>query len=284
MTGEDGESEDPRAFVNQAAWKRLLVLIAGSFMNFMLGFIIVLCLYSSAAAFIAPKIDSFMDGCPYNSADALQPGDRFYAVDGHRIRISSDITDFLDRGGDTHSITVIRDGKKLKLGEMEFTRREYDGYEGEYFGFNLGYDEATPSNRLKYSWDMTMEFVRWVWMGLEELFSGGASVNDLSGPVGIVDMMAETGANAATTRDAIEEILYLGAFIAINLAVMNMLPIPALDGGRVFMLIITLIIEKITRRKLDPKYESYIHAAGMIILLALMAFIMLHDIWRLIVK
>lgn len=284
MTGEDGESEDPRAFVNQAAWKRLLVLVAGSFMNFLLGFIIILCLYSSAAAFIAPKVETFMDGCPLNSAEALQEGDRFYAIDGHRIYIASDITDFLDRGDSRHDLTLIRDGKKLKLEGIEFVRREYEGHEGQYFGFNLGYDEATPASKLQYAWSMTKEFVRWVWMGLEQLFSGGASVNDLSGPVGIVDMMAETGAQAASTRDAIEDILYIGAFIAVNLAVMNMLPIPALDGGRVFTLLITLIIEKITRRKLDPKYESYIHAAGMIILLALMAFIMLHDIWRLIVK
>lgn len=284
MTGEDGECEDPRAFVNQAVWKRLLVLIAGSFMNFLLGFVIILCLYSSAAAFIAPKIETFMDGCPYNSAEMLQTGDRFYSIDGHRIYISQDISDFLDKGGDLHSITVIRDGKKLKLGEMEITRREYEGYEGKYFGFTLGYDEATPGTRLKYAKDMTMEFVRWVWMGLEELFSGGASVDDLSGPVGIVDMMAETGSQAETARDAIENILYIGAFIAVNLAVMNMLPIPALDGGRVFTLLITFVIEKLTRRKLDPKYESYIHAAGMIILFALMAFIMLHDIWKLIVK
>lgn len=284
MTGEDGESEDPRAFVNQPVWKRLLVLAAGSFMNFLLGFVIVLCLYSSAAAFIAPKIETFMDGCPYNSAEMLQPGDRFHSIDGHRVYISQDISEFLDRGGDRHSITVIRDGKKLNLGEMEISRREYEGYEGEYFGFNLGLDEATPGAKFKYACSMTAEFVRWVWMGLEELFSGGASVNDLSGPVGIVDMMAETGAQAETTRDAIDGILYLGAFIAVNLAVMNMLPIPALDGGRIFTTLITLIVEKITRRKLDPKYESYIHAAGMILLFALMAFIMLHDIWKLIVK
>jgi len=78
--------------------------------------------------------------------------------------------------------------------------------------------------------------------------------------------------------------VYLGAFIAVNLAIMNMLPIPALDGGRVFFLIVTWLIETITRKRLDPKYEGYVHAAGMILLLALMALIMFNDIVRIVVK
>ena len=81
--------------------------------------------------------------------------------------------------------------------------------------------------------------------------------------------------------DALYNILYLGAFIAINLAIMNMLPIPALDGGRIFLLLVTLVIEAITRKKLDPKYEAWIHAAGMVLLLGLMAVIMFNDIVKL---
>jgi regulator of sigma E protease len=126
-----------------------------------------------------------------------------------------------------------------------------------------------------------MEFCRWVWSGLAELLKGRVSVKEMSGPVGIVDMIAETGEQAESTSDAFYSIFYLGAFIAINLAVMNMLPIPALDGGRVFLLLVTALIEAVTRRKLDPKYEGYIHAAGMVLLLAFMAFIMFNDILKL---
>ena len=79
-------------------------------------------------------------------------------------------------------------------------------------------------------------------------------------------------------------IFYLGAFIAVNLALMNMLPIPALDGGRVFLLLVTMLIEALTKKKLDPKYEGYIHAAGMVLLLALMAFVMFNDIIRIVMK
>ena len=121
-----------------------------------------------------------------------------------------------------------------------------------------------------------------VWMSLEQLFSGKVGVKDLSGPVGIVDMMAETGEQAASTVDALYNIFYLGAFIAVNLAVMNLLPIPALDGGRVFLLLVTWLIESVTRKKLNPKYEGYIHAGGMVLLLALMAFVMFNDIVRIV--
>ena len=121
-----------------------------------------------------------------------------------------------------------------------------------------------------------------VWMSLGMLINGEAGVKDLSGPVGIVELMAETGEQAESTSDAIYNILYLGAFIAVNLAIMNLLPIPALDGGRVFLLLVTWLIESLTHKKLDPKYEGYIHGAGMILLLALMGFVMLNDIWKII--
>ena len=103
----------------------------------------------------------------------------------------------------------------------------------------------------------------------------------MSGPIGIVDMMNDMGKSAETPRIAIDNILYFSAFIAINLAIMNMLPIPALDGGRVFLLIVTVIIEAITRRKLDSKYESYINSVGMVLLLGLMALVMFNDVWKL---
>ena len=281
MTGEDGESEDPRAFVNQKLWKRLLVLVAGAAMNFLLGFVIVFILYSGASAYYAPKIASFMEGCPYESADGLQVGDRFYKIDGHRVLSTSDVSEFL-ADGTVHTIVVERDGKKVKLENFEMEKREYDGYDRLMYGFSLGLDEPTFYYHVRHTWETTLDFVRMVFDSLHQLVSGEASVNDLSGPVGIVELMAETGEQAESTSDAFFDIAYLGAFIAVNLAVMNLLPIPALDGGRVFLLLVTGLIELITRRKLDPKYEGYIHAAGMALLLALMAYVMFHDVFRIV--
>ena len=104
----------------------------------------------------------------------------------------------------------------------------------------------------------------------------------MSGPVGIVQQMSNVANASETWVDALMNMLYFGGFIAVNLAVMNMLPIPALDGGRILFLILTWCIERIIRRKLDPKYEGYIHAAGLVLLIGLMLFVMYNDIVRII--
>ena len=280
MEGEDTSSEDPRAFTNQPVLKKLLILVAGSFNNFLLGLIVIFCLYLGAAAFVAPVIAGFQEGCPYEGEDALLVGDRFVKIDGHRIYQYYDVSDFLSRGDGTYDLVILRDGKKITLKDFSMKKIRYDGQDRELYGFHFGYDEATLGVKLRYSWDTAMEFGRMVWMGLSQLVHGEVGLNEMSGPVGIVEVMAETGESAESTSDAIYDILYLGAFIAVNLAIMNMLPIPALDGGRVFLLLVTFCIEKIVRKKLDPKYEGYIHTAGMVLLLAFMALVMFNDILK----
>ena len=254
MTGEDEASDDPRAFTSQAAWKRIIILAAGAFMNFVLGLVIIALLYSSASAFRSPILSGFMEGCPYESAE----------------------------GDGSYDLVMIRDGKKISLENFKLVPLQYEGQENKMYGFYFGYEEATLGVKLRYTWDTAMEFGRMVWMGLEQLVSGQVGVKDLSGPVGIVDMMAETGEQAASTSDALYNIFYLAAFVAVNLAIMNLLPIPALDGGRIFLLLVTWIIEHLTRKKLDPKYEGYIHAGGMVLLLGLMALVMINDIVRIV--
>lgn len=279
--GEDEESDDPRAFVNQGFCKKFFILCAGSFMNFVLGVVLIVIMYAPAQGFIEPVISDFLDGCPYNSSDAFQVGDRFYSIDGHRIYLNSDVSMFLERGDGVYDIVVIRDGEKVEFSDMELTRA-VETEQGMKYGFTWTISEANFGAKLRYTWNTAMEFSRLVWLGLGDLIHGAVGVDDMAGPVGIVDMMNEVGSSAASTADAIYSMLYFSAFIAINLAIMNMLPIPALDGGRVFLMIVTVIVEAITRRRLDPKYEGYIHAGGMILLLLLMAFIMYNDIARLI--
>lgn len=279
--GEDEESDDPRAFVNQGFCKKFFILCAGSFMNFVLGVVLIVIMYAPAQGFIEPVISDFLDGCPYNSSDAFQVGDRFYSIDGHRIYLNSDVSMFLERGDGVYDIVVIRDGEKVEFSDMELTRA-VKTEQGMKYGFTWTISEANFGAKLRYTWNTAMEFSRLVWLGLGDLIHGAVGVDDMAGPVGIVDMMNEVGSSAASAADAIYSMLYFSAFIAINLAIMNMLPIPALDGGRVFLMIVTVIVEAITRRRLDPKYEGYIHAGGMILLLLLMAFIMYNDIARLI--
>ena len=280
MEGEDGSSDDLRSFTAQKPWKRLLILCAGSFNNFLLGLLIIFCLYLGASAFASPTIASFMEGCPYERADGLQVGDRFISIDGHRVRQYYDVGDFLSAGDGVYDIVLQRDGKRVRLENFEMVKLQYEGQEKKLYGFNLGYEKATLAVKLRHTWDTAMEFSRMVWMGLGQLARGEVGLRDLSGPVGIVDVMAETGENAESTRDAVYDILFLSAFIAINLAIMNMLPIPALDGGRVFLLLVTVVIEAVTGKKLDPKYEAYVHGAGMVLLLGLMGVIMLNDVLK----
>ena len=280
MAGEDEASNDPRAFTNKPAWQRIIILCAGAFMNFVLGFVIVLILYSGAYAFRSAEIADFMEGCPYESAEGLHKGDRFYKIDGKRIYMQMDVDDFLSQGNGVYDLVMLRDGEKVSLEKFKMVPVEYEGQSRKMYGFYFGYEDATPGTVLKNAWNTCMEFSRWVKLGLEELIHGRVKMEELSGPVGIVDLMAETGEAAETTGDALYNIFYLTAFIAVNLAIMNMLPLPALDGGRVFLLLVSWVIESVTGKKLDPKYEGYIHAAGMVLLLGLMAFIMFHDLWR----
>ena len=126
-----------------------------------------------------------------------------------------------------------------------------------------------------------MDTVRLVRLSLQMLIRGQAGLKDMSGPVGIVQQMSTVAEQSATRLDAMLNMLYFGAFIAINLAVMNLLPIPALDGGRVVGLLITTAVEALTHKKVNPKYEGYLHGAGMLLLLGLMAVIMFKDIWTL---
>ena len=284
MAGEDEESDDPRAFTNQSFWKKFVILCAGSFMNLVLGIVLILIMYAGAQAFVTPTIDHFMDGCPYEGTEAMQAGDTFYSIDGQRIYLVSDVSSFLMRGDGVYDIVMLRDGEKVELKDFALTTKTYAEYanDGPKYGFVFGYTEATFGTKLEYTWNTTLEFSRLVWLGLGDLINGKVGLKDMSGPVGIVDMMNEVGQQAESTKAAADNLLYISAFIAVNLAIMNMLPIPALDGGRVFLMIVTVIIEAVSRKKLDPKYEGYIHLGGMVLLLGLMALVMYNDIAKLI--
>ena len=119
-------------------------------------------------------------------------------------------------------------------------------------------------------------------LSLQMLVRGQVGLRDMSGPVGIVQQMSVVADSSPTRYAAMMNMLYFGGFIAINLAVMNLLPIPALDGGRVVGVLITTAVEAVTKKKINPKYEGYLHGAGMIALLGLMALIMFKDIFVLI--
>ena len=282
MEGEDGSSDNPRSFDKADWWKRFIILVAGAAMNFITGVALMVIVYLPAQRVVVPVIASFEDYCTISGETGLQPGDRILEVDGERIYVQSDFSLILSMNpGDVHDLVVERNGQKMVLNDFFMEKHpvtDASGTERRMFGMNFTLEELDFGGKLRYAWAQTLDTVRMVRLSLQMLITGQAGITDMSGPVGIVQMMSETAEASDTKFDAILNLLYFGAFIAINLAVMNLLPIPALDGGRVVGLLITTVVEGITRKKIDPKYEGYLHGAGMMFLLGLMAVIMFKDI------
>ena len=282
MEGEDGGSDNPRSFDKADWWKRFIILVAGAAMNFITGVALMVIVYLPAQRVVVPVIASFEDYCTISGETGLQPGDRILEVDGERIYVQSDFSLILSMNpGDVHDLVVERNGQKMVLNDFFMEKHpvtDASGTERRMFGMNFTLEELDFGGKLRYAWAQTLDTVRMVRLSLQMLITGQAGITDMSGPVGIVQMMSETAEASDTKFDAILNLLYFGAFIAINLAVMNLLPIPALDGGRVVGLLITTVVEGITRKKIDPKYEGYLHGAGMMFLLGLMAVIMFKDI------
>ena len=289
MEGEDGDSQDPRSFTAAKWWKRLIILCAGAFMNLLTGFLVMVILFGFFYQLpLTAKVTGFMEGNVVES-QGLQLGDTLYAIDGRRIYMKTDF-DMLETRlkTDRCDLTVLRDGEKVELKDFNLTRAEItdaDGNTGKYLGIYFGvYEEKNLLTVNKYACYQCLDFTRMVWYGLQDLFTGKVGVREMGGPVKIVEFMTESGKSAPTVLDGVLYVLYLGAFIAVNLAVMNMLPIPALDGGRVLFLLIGTAFTAITKKRIDPKYEGWIHGGAMILLLGFMAFIFLKDIWEIMAR
>lgn len=286
MEGEDGNSDNPRAFDKAAWWKRLIILVAGAAMNFLAGLALLLVFFGADDSFVMPVVSQIEQGCAIAGENGFQVGDRILEVDGERIYVYSDFELILGlNGGEIHDILLERNGEKILLDDFAMVKKEFsdpDGGKSLRYGFSFTLVEATFGQTLKYVWNSAIDTVRLVRLSLQMLLTGQAGIKDVGGPVMIVQQMSEVADASPSVGYAILNLTYFGAFIAINLAVMNLLPIPALDGGRVVGLLITTAVEAVTRKKINPKFEGYLHAGGMILLLILMAVIMFKDIFVLI--
>jgi membrane-associated protease RseP (regulator of RpoE activity) len=189
--------------------------------------------------------------------------------------------DMIGRSG--KNIVVSVNGERVVLKDFPMSRYKYE-FEGNlYQGFGLIFgqveDLSIPA-RIGQGFAQTLDFVRMVWMSLGDLVTGRVAVSELSGVIGVVDVVSEVGANSATAALGVQNVFYFMALIAVNLAVMNMLPIPALDGGRIFFVLLNGLIYAVARRRIPEKYEGYVHAGAFVVLLALMAVVALHDVWN----
>ena len=285
MEGEDGDSDNPRSFTRAAWWKRLIILVAGAAMNLLVGVIIVALVLSFQPRYVTTELATVEDWSTVGGASGLQAGDRIVEFDSDPIRVYDDfhLSTVLLKDGN-YDIVVERDGQLLELKDVPMVRQlvQYeDGSQEMLYGISFAVTDTTAGSVPGRIIPTAMSHVKSVLVSLRMLFTGQAGIQDMGGPVKIVQMMSEVAEESGSVSYAVLNLFNFGALIAINLAVMNMLPIPALDGGRALGVVLTAAVEAVTKKKINPKYEGYIHAAGMVVLLAFMAFIMLKDIWGL---
>ena len=283
MEGEDTDTDNPRSFQKAAWWKRLIILMAGAVMNFVVGVALMAVVYLPTETIVVPVISSFEDFATVGGENGLQVGDRVLEVDGEKIYVQSNFSMMLTLNpGERHDLLVERNGQEILLDYFLMEKHETLDEQGNpvmLYGMNFSYQDLNLLGKLRYAWDNCVDTVRMVRLSLQMIVRGQAGIQDMSGPVGIVSMMSDVAESSETWLIALMNMLYFGAFLGINLAVMNLLPIPALDGGRIVALLITTAVEAVTRKKINPKYEAYLHGAGMILLLALMAVVMFKDIF-----
>ena len=276
MEGEDSESENEHAFGKASLPRRMLIVAAGALMNFLVGFLIVLAVMrpnGPDGGYIVATLASVDPASTAAAEGGLQAGDEILKVDGYNILLRSDFEVALARGDDTtYEIVVRRDGEKITLPAVKLEATIDAGDGRKMIGLTFAEQPNSIGLRLSMAVRTSISYARMVWASLGMLVSGQVGVDQFTGPVGVASMMATTASYS------IAAFLQLVAFISINLGVMNLLPLPALDGGRLLF----LIIEAVRRKPIPPKYEGYIHAAGLALLLALMVYVTGQDILRII--
>lgn len=261
---------DGRDFAEASPWQRFFVIAAGALMNFVLGFILLLVLVSSGNAVTSKIIYDFQGENPRSQATGLQADDEIMAVNGHICFTAEDVMYELQRAeSDGVSITVLRDGKLVTLPDVQFdSATNEDGTTSMVLDFRVYGIEKTPRSVFQGAVRYFCYYARVILRGFLDLFTGNVGINELSGPVGVVNAVSEA------VRYGWRDVLSLAAVITVNLGVFNLLPIPGLDGCKLLF----LAAEGITRRELPARFQMAINAAGMILLLMLMALTTVQDV------
>lgn len=278
--GEDDEATDsPGNFNNKSVWARISVIAAGAVFNFILAFIMSV-LIIAMTGYDAPVIGEVDAEFPAAEAGLL-PGDKIVKMNDEKINIFREITMYNQfhqleeteitflRGGEKHTVTIMQKMDE----ELGYAR----------FGFtSSGYQKPTFLKMIQYGVYEVGFWIETTLDSLKMLITGQVGADQLSGPVGIVDVVGDTYEETKSYGflTVLANMLSLAILLSANLGVMNLLPLPALDGGR----LVFLFIEAIRGKRVPPEKEGYVHGLGMLLLLALMVFVMYNDIVRLIAK
>jgi len=300
MDEDEGASEDPRAFVNQRAWKRFCILFAGAFVNLVCGVLIMGVIVGMSSTILTTRVRGFVSEDAATLEQGLRSGDLITKVNGKRLYSFMDLEYLASRANGKVDLTVKRGRETVKLPGFQFPMEDDDGipriqfdFVPVYYSSNPEYTSAagrpTPGLRVKDTLQESVSAVRMVWLSLLDMVTGKFRLRDISGPIGVVSILTDFTQEAqqsAASEDktkalgALLTLLNLFALISINIGVMNLLPLPALDGGR----LVFTGIEMAFRKPVPKKFEGYVHAAGFALLMVFMVVVSFSDIWGLIKK
>ena len=261
--------------LNEApVWQRALIMAAGACMNFLLGFVVMAILLTAQNEPITSRVIYAVEDGALCGQTGLEAGDKVLAVNGRRCFVANDMLYELMRTEDySASFTVLRDGKKVELPRVQFdTWQDEDGETHMSLGFTVYGIKKTPVNVIKEAWNSVLYYGRIIFTSLMDLLRGRESINDLSGPVGIVTAIGQAASYGW------QDLLELLALITVNVGIFNLLPFPALDGGKV----VFLLIEGVTGHAVPEKIQIGLTLAAFALLFALMIFATYNDIVRLV--
>lgn len=280
MEGEDEASSDNNSFGNKAVWKRIIIVSAGAIMNLILGFIMMMIILCQRPLFLSTTIASFSENA-YSHNNGLEVGDQIVSVDGMSVSTYSDLAFALTVYNQSEfNMGVKRNGQNIKLENVKFDSITAENGKPQIkLDFKVEPIEKNFISLIKQSFLETVSTIKVTYSGLIGMIKGKISFRNMSGPVGIASVIKDTASEGLKISifTAINNIIYLMAIISISLGIGNLLPLPALDGGR----LIFLLFELIFRKQINPKYEGWIHATGFVLIAILMLIITFSDVFRL---
>ncbi len=282
MEGEDAESDSSRSFGKKPVWQRMIVILAGAIMNILLGFIIVIVMTCMESSVPTTTIESFHTvsetSTEYSATSydcGLREGDKIVRIDGMSIWTVQDLQyALLSSENESYDLVVKRNGVKTELNDVVFKDKTTESF----VDFYIQVQEKNPLTVATYSVKQTASVAKLVIVSIKDLVLGKYGFKDLSGPVGLVNAIGDAASTGINVKESVMSILNLAALITVNLGVFNLLPIPALDGGRFLF----LLIEAIRRKPIKPEHEGVVHLIGMALLMLMIVAVTFNDIIQLI--
>lgn len=277
MMGEDDDDMSEGSFNSKSVWARISVIAAGPVFNFLLAFIFAVIIVA-CVGYDKPVLSDVSDGYAAQEA-GIMPGDTIVKLNNKKINVWREVVyyNLFNGDGESVKVTYLRDGERHTT-TVTPTKDETGAYKLGVVGPTT-YEKANVLTAVQYG---VYEVKFWIWSTIESLkmlVTGQVGVNEMSGPVGIVSMVGDTYNEARSYGFFVVmvQMLNIGILLSANLGVMNLLPIPALDGGR----LVFLIIEAIRRKRIPPEKEGFVHMIGFVLLMLLMVFVMFNDIKKL---